>query len=301
MFALAALALAAGEPKAVINTEPTIRLVEGVASGGGAIFLSSPTERAILVCSNKCDRRIDLSGENIVPMGIAWDRRRRQLWVAMSCPKPITEGKCGHGELRAVDRDGKLQAQLAPADSGFQVGDVSSADDGTVLVSDSGSGAVFQVTNEGGLAPVLAAHEGKSAQGSAVLADGRLLLADYSRGLMVVDRLSGKRSPLLRDDGKPLRGIDGVAAANGRLFAIYNGEEPGAVLELAVDGEELAYRVVAEGDPLRDLTQIAIDGTDLLVVSGSGWASIDKPSRPADGATIFRIPIPPPELAQKGK
>jgi len=293
MLALAALALAAGEPRAVLNIDPAVQLVEGIATDGKHTYLSSPTERAILVCRKTCDGRIDLSGEDVVPMGIAWDKRRRQLWVTMSCPKPITPGTCDHGVLRAFAPDGKLRAQLMPSDGGLKVGDVSAADDGTVLVSDSGSGAVFQVIESGGLAPVLAAHEGKSAQGSAVLADGRLLLTDYSRGQTIVDRATGTRTPLLREGGKPLRGIDGIAAAGGRLFAIYNGEEPGAVLELTIDGAKLAYRVIAEGGSFKDLTQIAVDGSDLLVVSGSGWATIDKPSRPGPGAAVIRLPIPP--------
>lgn len=293
MLALAALALVAGEPEVVLVVDPSVRLVEGIASDGRDIYLSSPTENAILVCGKTCDRRIDGGDRDVVPMGIAWDRRRQQLWIALSCPKPVTPGSCDHGALRAVDRNGRLRGQAVPKDGSFKVGDVSAADDGTVLVSNSESGEVFQIAAAGDIAPVLAAYEGKSAQGSAVLPDGRLLLADYSRGLMAVDRLTGTRTPLLRDNGKPLRGIDGIAAANGRIFAVYNGEEPGAVLELVIDGEKLSYRVVAEGGQLKDLTQIAAIGGDLLVVSGSGWASIDKPSRRGVGASVIRIPILP--------
>lgn len=294
MWAAAALlAAAAPSPSVAYNLDPSIRLIEGIASDGRTIYLSSPTERVIFACRKRCERQIEFSGEEVVPMGIAWDPRRKQLWVTLSCPKPITPGSCEHGALRALDAKGRLRAQVVPTEGGFKVGDVSASGDGTVLVSNSESGEVFQLTGNEDLVPVLAAYEGKSAQGSALLADGRLLLADYSRGITAVDRKTGARTLLLRNDGKPVRGIDGMAVTGGRIFAIYNGDEPGAVLELNVDGTSIAYKVIAQGGPLKDLTQIAVQGSDLIVVADAGWTDIDKPARQGSGSHVIRIPIPP--------
>ena len=42
---------------------------------------------------------------------------------------------------------------------------------------------------------------------------------------------------------------------------------------------------------LSDPTQIAYDGKQLLIVSGSGWADIEKEPTRTSGATILAVPL----------
>src|SRR5690242_9125265 len=53
--------------------------------------------------------------------------------------------------------------------------------------------------------------DGKNAQATAMTPDGKqLIVADYSRGISLVDLATFKTTVLQRQDGKPLRGIAGV-------------------------------------------------------------------------------------------
>lgn len=290
---LAALALAVTSPGVALTVDPRHRLIEGIATDGRDIFLSSPFDKAILVCRRgKCDRRITLGDADVVPMGLAWDSKRKQLWVALSCPKPIV-ADCPHGALRAVDRQGRLRGQIVTAKGKFQIGDVSASRSGEILFGDSSSGAVYRVADNGRTAvPLLAASQGKSAQSSVRLPDGRIVTSDYSHGVGVIDSATGKLTRPVKANGQPIRGIDGMVVADGRIFAIYNGQEPGALIEIDVSGPTIALRsLIGEGGPIHDATQLAVDGRDLLVIVGSGWASIDKPTRGASGAQVLRVPI----------
>jgi hypothetical protein len=51
---MAALAAAAVQPQTVVTVDPRHRLVEGVASDGAKIWLSSLIDRQILVCTKSC-------------------------------------------------------------------------------------------------------------------------------------------------------------------------------------------------------------------------------------------------------
>ena len=291
---LAALAWAIAGPSPAVTVDPKHRLIEGIATDGRDIYLSSPFDKAILVCRRgKCDRRIAFADADVVPMGLAWDPKRKQLWVALSCPKPIT-AECPRGRLRAVDRQGKLRQQVVSAEGKFHVGDVWASRSGEILLGDSSSGAIYRVTDDGrSLRPMVAGWQGKSGQSSVRLPDGRIVTSDYSQGVGVVDPVSGKLMRPVKANGQPIRGIDGMVVAGDRIFAIYNGQEPGALIEIELGGTHIAFQpLFGQGGPIHDATQLAVDGKDLLVIVGSGWAMIDKPTRGGVGAKVLRIPIP---------
>jgi hypothetical protein len=160
-----------------------------------------------------------------------------------------------------------------------------------VFVSDSQNGAVYRIGKSGyGLSPVISPGTGKSAQGSAADEQGsRLLVSDYAQGVSVVDLATGARTILPRQDGKPLRGVDGMTRCGAVYYGIYNGSTPGALLSIVPGTSGLTYEEVA---PLSDPTQIAYDGKRLLIVSNSGWASVDKPTEArAAGTTILGLPL----------
>jgi hypothetical protein len=289
----AALAMALASSSVAYTVDPGHRLIEGIATDGRQVYLSSPFDRAILVCRKTCEKWIDAGDANVVPMGLAWDSKRQQLWIALSCPKPIVP-ECPKGALNAVDRTGKLRTRLTGASGRFQAGDVSAMPNGDVFVGDSSSGAVYRLAKDGrSLRQIVADGQGESAQSTVSLPDGRIVTSDYSQGIGVIDPVTGKLTRALKAEGQPIRGIDGMVTANGRIFAIYNGQEPGALVEITFDGATVAYRsLFSDGGPIHDATQLAVQGRDLLVIVGSGWAGIDNPARRATGAKVLRVPIP---------
>ena len=291
---LASAAAATLQPETVLTIDPRHRIVEGVASDGRTIWVSSILDRTILACRGKTCRTMAVLPAGLHPFAVAWDRVRKRLWVAADCP-PGVRGitPCERGALLALDIRGRVRTRIAPFIGQFHPGDVS-ASSGQVFVSDSQNGMVFRLTaNERGLMAVVLPGAGKSAQGTAIDPSGkRLIVADYSRGIATVELATFTRTPLPRQDGKSLRGIDGLVRCGTTFYGIYNGAAPGTLVSITVTGDHLSFTEPLGNLTLPDPTQIAFDGKRLLIVADSGWATLDKAGfvRTA-GAPIVAIPL----------
>jgi DNA-binding beta-propeller fold protein YncE len=283
----------AAQPRTIITIDPKHRIVEGVASDGRTIWVSSVVDRQILACRSAC-RTLATLPEGLHPFAIAWDGARKRLWVAADCP-PGVPGitPCERGALIGLDRQGRVRTRVAPPGGSFHSGDVSASPAG-VFVSDSQNGTVYFLARKGrSLVPVIEPGVGKSGQGTALSVDGKhLLVADYSHGVGVVDMTSGKRTILPRPNGKPLRGIDGVARCGSIYYGIYNGENPGTLVAMKPGASELTVdQPLGDEGSLNDPTQVAYDGKRLLIVESSGWAEVEKPGPRPSGARIVAIPL----------
>ena len=281
------LALAIADPMLPLSEAYTIdpkhQLVEGLASDGTTLFVSSVLDRTIIACTDTCRDVIRLDGP-AVPLGMSWDKKRKLLWVAMHCPALPGVGRCT-GEVRGVTVAGRVKYRLWPSSS-FSPGDISVVGK-SIVVSDSGSGQIYRLTPEKRRwEKLILSGEMKSAQGVAALEDGSILAADYTKGISRIDPKSGKRTMILLDDGKPLRGIDGMVPDRIYAYGIYNGSVPGKLLELNVYGKVLRTRELAD---LTDPTQIAVRGLNLYAVADSGWSLIDQKKPRTQGAKIVSV------------
>ena len=288
---MAFAAAIAAQPQTILTIDPKHRIVEGVASDGRTVWVSSVLDRQILTCRSTC-RTLATLPKGLHPFAIAWDGAQKRLWVAADCPPGVPGIKpCERGALIGLDRQGRVRTRLAPASGSFHSGDVSASPAG-VFVSDSQNGAVYRIA-EKHLVAVINPGVGKSGQGTALTADGkRLLVADYSQGVGLVDMISGKRAILPRSNGKPLRGIDGVVRCGSTYYGIYNGENPGTLVAMEPrEGVLTINQPLGEDGTLDDPTQIAYDGKRLLLVENSGWAELEKPEPRASGARIVAIPL----------
>ena len=290
---LVAVAAASFQPKTVVTVDPKHRIVEGVASDGHTIWVSSILDRTILACRKSC-RPLAVLPPGLHPFTIAWDSVRKRLWVAADCP-PGVPGitACDRGALIGIDRSGREVTRIAPAVGIFHPGDVS-ATAGRVFLSDNRNGMVFALGSTGKtLMAVVYPGVGKSAQGTALDPSGtRLIVADYSKGIASVELAKWTRTLLPRQDGKPLRGIDGLVRCGNRYIGIYDGDTPGRLLVFTVGPQGIVMGDLIEGLTLPDPTQVAYDGKRLLIVADSGWATIDKPAFVrTQGAPIIAIPL----------
>ncbi|MCL6740031.1 hypothetical protein LZ518_02635 [Sphingomonas sp. RB56-2] len=280
------------QPQTLFTVDPVHRLIEGVASDGRNIWLSSLIDRQILQCGKSC-KTIATLPESLHPFAIAWDKQRKRLWVAADCPPGVSFIKaCDRGALIALDKRGKLRTRISPFVGQFHPGDVS-ASNGQVFVSDSQNGMVYRlVSNDRALMAVVLPGVGKSAQGTALDASGKqLLVADYSQGIAMTGLSDFKRTLLLRQDGKPLRGVDGLARCGDTYFGIYNGAAPGSLLTIRMRPGGIEYGELVENLKLPDPTQLAFDGKRLLVVPDSGWELALKGEIRTKGAPILSIPL----------
>ena len=289
---LTALALIAAQPQTIVTVDPKHALVEGVASDGSAIWLSSLIDRQILACAKSC-KTIATLPAGLHPFAISWDAKRKRLWVAADCPPGVPFIKaCERGALLGIDARGKIRTSVAPMSGAFHPGDVSAAH-GQIFVSDSQNGAVYRLaSNAKSLLTLVAPGSGKSGQGLALSDDGKaLIVADYSQGITSIDLATGARTLLPRQDGKPLRGVDGLVRCGDTYFGIYNGASPGRLLTIRMRPAGVEYGELVEDLQLPDPTQIAFDGQRLLLVANSGWEIAGKRTPRTEGAPILAIPL----------
>ena len=283
---LAIVAAAILQPQTILTIDPKHRLVEGVASDGKTIWVSSILDRQVLACRKTC-RTIATLPAPLHPFAIAWDQKRKQLWVAADCPPGVAAIKpCERGALLALDSRGRVRTRISPSVGTFHPGDVS-VTGGRVFVSDSQNGLVFRLLPSGkALMAVNLPGDGKSGQGTALAPDGQALLAaDYSLGVRQIDLITFKATVLPRQDGKPLRGIDGLVRCGSTYYGIYNGAAPGLLVAFTRTAQGIVFSQPLGETTLPDPTQIAYDGKRLLIVADSGWATIDKPDVPRTAGT----------------
>jgi len=289
---LAALAAAATQPQVVATVDPRHRLVEGVATDGRTIFVSSVIDGIIVACDRTCRDWAKLP-QGLHPLGITWDGTRGGLWVAADCPDIPGVAKCDRGALVLFNGAGRLRGTISPRQGPFHPGDVSVSRSG-VFVSDSQNGLVWSLlVGRRGLRAVNRPGDGKSAQGTALAPSGTaVIVADYSRGIGSIDLKTTETTWLPRQDGRPLRGVDGLVRCGDGYIGVYNGETPGQILTIRVRPNGIEYGQLVKDLTLPDPTQIAFDGKRLLAVTDSGWAAIGKAGGPRrTGAHIVAIPL----------
>lgn len=288
----AGLILGAAAPVPVATVPDEHRLIEGVATDGRTIWVSSVLDSQLLVFNGKGMRRLPLPDGTARPLGIAWDARHNWLWVTTDRPKIADIKPCDSGALIAVDRAGKRHRSLQPGRS-FHPGDVS-VDPRAVFVSDSSNGAIYRVTMDGRrLSQVFAGGARMSAQGSALDAGGQLIAADYGGGVVKIDPATSVRTVLLRASGRPVVGVDGMVRVGRDYYAIRNGTSPVALIHFRVSIDTIESEPLIEDGLLTDPTQLAVQGRRLLIVANAGWAALDKPDGPPRGpTTILALPLP---------
>lgn len=289
------LAAAAAQPSVILTIDPSHQLVEGVATDGSTIFVSSVLDRQILACQKTC-RTIATLPEPLHPLGITWDWERKLLWIAADCPDVAGITKCQQGALVALSPTGPIRARFAPKGVPFHPGDVSAARS-SIMVSDSQSGLVWALLpRRKGLTAINRPGDGKSAQGTALAPSGTsVIVADYSRGIGSIDLKTTATTWLPKPDGKPSQGIDGLVRCGETYFGVYNGGAiPPRIYRYRMRPGGIERDELIPGFTLPDATQIAFDGKRLLAVAGSGWDAIGKAERSrATGARIISIPLSP--------
>ena len=291
MILVAADAVAAAvRPTVAVTIDPSHRLVEGVATDGRTIWISSVLDRQIVACTARC-RTLATLPDGFHPLGLAWDWHRKLIWVAADCPKLPGIAQCRSGALFALDRLGKVRGRFAPKQD-FHPGDVS-VSLRAVFVSDSQNGMIYGLLPNKPLKPVNRPGDGRSAQGTALAPDGvSVIVADYSRGIGRLDLASTSTIWLKGQDGKTLRGIDGLVRCGETYFGIYNGSAPARLLTIKIRPDAVEYADLVPVLNLPDPTQIAYDGKRLLVVSNAGWEAAAKPGvKRSVGAPILAIPL----------
>lgn len=219
---------------------------------------------------------------------IAVDARRNTLWVTTASfpgTARYTAADSARSMLLEYDlQSGALRRRIAPSDLGpHALGDLTLGADGTLYLSDGFGGAVYVLSpGAGSLRALVAPRTFRSPQTPALTADGRqIYVADYARGIALIDVRDGQWRWLAPADSVNLKGTDGLYRSGNELIAVQNGRPPGRIIRLALrDGDrlDLAAIIIAGGDAT-DLNHAFVKGDSLYFIARSGWDRMAEDGR----------------------
>jgi sugar lactone lactonase YvrE len=260
---------------------------EGIAydDSSGALFVGSAHLRKILrVAPTGSITEWKQSGEDGLEgvLGMDIDPARGLLFACSTADREVegfSEADSPHAEIVAFELATKklvLRAVLT-GQGEHACNDLAVDRDGSVLASDTGTGALWKLAKDGGLGMLVEPGKLLSPQAIAIGEDA-LFIADYPRGVARVERATGEVKILPAPTDAVVSGIDGMRAVTGGFVAIQNGIEPHRVVFLASDGHSIErVTVLAMNDPRwHEPTLGAIVGRDLVYVAAAQWGAFDK-------------------------
>jgi hypothetical protein len=187
--------------------------------------------------------------------------------------------------LYAFDiRSGAALVAAHPQDtvSGHIFGDIALRSSGDVFVSDSRNNIIYQYVAAGRkLVPYFSSPDFWNIQGLAFSNDDRYLyIADYVKGIFVLDTKSKVLRRLKVHYDLSLKGTDGINFFNNSLITIQNGVQPNRVVRHFLDpgGSELIrYEIIDNAHPaFGEPTIGSLAGETFYYIANSQWSGYSK-------------------------
>ena len=254
----------------VIRIDPADLDAEGIDAAGSEWILGSMANGSLY--------RVDREGtatqvwRETEPsrrmLGVRNDAARKVVWACSTGPndaEPQSE------LLRISLQPGRVERFRLP-DSRTLCNDVALLPDGTVAISDSQRGAIWQLATTGTWRTLAGPGTFGYPNGLTWLdAAQRLVVADL-RGLWTIDLASARIAVVDAPEGTFVGGIDGLYASDGKLWAMQNGLRPHRVLRIALTKDAARVErieIIASNLPdLADMTTAAVSRREVTVLAG---------------------------------
>lgn len=237
-------------------------------------------------------------------LGLAVDSPRRILYAVSTSALTRAGAAKRRNSVVAFDIDQHRLVRRYDVPEATQLNDVTIAPGGRVFVSDSGSGAVYElpVKTPAAARAIVAPGQLRGSNGIAVSPDAKRLYVAHSTGLAVVDLASGNMQRVANDTHENIAAIDGLYAFQGQLIGVENVTNPGrvVVITLSADGMKvtrvqalLSHHHSALYEPTTGV--VTPNGFFLLAATGvahynAQGAIVDPDAIPRP--TVLRIPLP---------
>lgn len=221
-------------------------------------------------------------------LGMKVDAGRRHLWVTTAAiPQMMnyTEADSGRSALFKFElATGKLlkKYSLPGKPEKHLLGDLVINSRGDVFATDSLSPALYMIDHSKDELEVFMSGEPfVSAQGLDFSPDEKqLFVADYSRGILVIDLGTKKHFNLKPAPGSTLLGIDGLYFYRQSLIATQNGTNPNRIIRLHLDRNLKAVErleILEANNPLFDEPTLGVLVRDTFYyIANSQWGNVNN-------------------------
>jgi len=219
-------------------------------------------------------------------MGMRVDAARRLLWVCTASHQQMInfkpEEKGQSGVFKYDLKTGKLlKKYVLPAGKEHWLGDLVLNTQGTVFTSDSVSPAIYFLNPKTDALELFLENEAfVNPQGLAFSAgDKQLFMADYLKGVFIIDPKRKTVSLLAPAEGTTMFGIDGLYSFHGELVGVQNGVNPNRIIRLSLNEKRSAVKklaVLEANNKLFDEPTLGVlDGNAFYYIANSQWGMID--------------------------
>jgi hypothetical protein len=253
-------------------------------------FLGSVYKRKIVSVNTKGEAR-DFAGESDglwSVMGMKVDSARRLLWVATAAHPQMSNYRADENGTSGVFkfdlRTGKLIKKyiLHNKPDSHWLGDLVLNSRGEVFATDSLSPAIYFIPRQKDeIELFMAGPPFVNVQGLDFTPDEKhLFVADYARGIFLVDVTNKKATELTPAPDVTLLGIDGLYWHKGTLLAVQNGINPPRLVRLfpSKDMRQIArLETIEANDPLFDEPTLGVLVKEsFYLIANSQWGAIDE-------------------------
>lgn len=221
-------------------------------------------------------------------MGMKVDAARRLLWVATAAQPQMShylaEENGTSGVLKFDLRTGKLLKKyiLPNKPNSHWLGDLVLNSRGEVFATDSISPTIYFIPSQKDeIELFLAGPPFVNLQGLDFTPDGKhLFVADYARGIFLVDLETRKSVELTPAPDVTLLGIDGLYWYKGTLLGVQNGINPARLVRLfpSTDWRRIdRLETIEANDPAFDEPTLGVLVKEsFYLIANSQWAAVDE-------------------------
>jgi sugar lactone lactonase YvrE len=221
---------------------------------GGTLYVgsaSSPFVYKVAPGATTAEKFVDASTEGPTTFffGMLADGATNTLWTCQLTPVPNTKPAQRHTALRGFDLKTGAQKMRwdLPTDTSM-CNDIAIGPDKALYISDTGNGKIFRMAAGATTAELFMDHRVLNGIDGLTFLDGVLYVNNvfFSKLYRIPFDAAGK--PKAPEDiwmDQPVKGPDGMRAANGKLYVAANGS--GMVASLTIDGDRAHVTVIKDG------------------------------------------------------
>lgn len=288
------IALKESQGKMVATSKPVITLSENDLHPEGLLYLpksktwlsSSVHKRKIIAFDIKTGKCTDWlkDDKTLAVFGMRTDAKEEFLWVSTAALPEMENFKkelTGKSEILKIDIKTKQVVNAYTVKGGHVFGDLIVAKNGVVYVSDSQKPIVYKIENDTMTEFLSLEKESFNLQGMAFNEQqNKLFLADYLKGIAVIDMVSKTKTWLSFPEGTSAKGIDGLVFYKNSLVAIQNGVQPIRVTQFQLNKEQnqiSSFKLLDNNRPEFNEPALATVVNDkIYFFANSPWKAYDK-------------------------
>lgn len=259
----------------------------------GIFYLSSVYQRKILSFDKQGTVKTFATEQDGLwsVMGMKVDAARRHLWVTTAAHPQMANYKPEeNGNSAVLKFDLKTQKLIKRYDLpnkpvAHWLGDLLVNSQGDVFATDSLSPNIYVIRHQKDeIEAFISGEPFASLQGLTLTADEKsLFVADYAKGIFVINVATKKLINLPSPTVATLLGIDGLYTYKGNLIAVQNGVNPQRIVRLVLNSDATRVEkleVIEANHPLHDELTLGVLVKDTFYyIANSQWGAIDKNGR----------------------